>query len=58
MPIMNEQFQIPAPCNPNSSIFPTNDNYPPVNLHQTGNQRTNVSLAQQALVNNQQVYFT
>ncbi|KRX11707.1 hypothetical protein T07_9235, partial [Trichinella nelsoni] len=29
-----------ASCNPNSSIFPTNDNYPPVNLHQTGNQRT------------------
>ncbi|KRX32278.1 hypothetical protein T09_13774 [Trichinella sp. T9] len=43
-----------APCNPNSSIFSKNDNYPLVNLHQTGNQRPDFSLAQQALLMNQQ----
>ncbi|XP_003374342.1 conserved hypothetical protein, partial [Trichinella spiralis] len=47
---------MPAPSNPNSSISSKNDNYPLVNPHQTGNQRTDVSLTQQALVNNQQ-YF-
>ncbi|KRX14588.1 hypothetical protein T07_2324 [Trichinella nelsoni] len=51
----NPSSTMAAPSNPNSSIFPTNYNYPPVNLHQTGNQRTDVSLAQQALVNNQQM---
>ncbi|XP_003374360.1 conserved hypothetical protein [Trichinella spiralis] len=46
--------RMPAASNPSSSVFPKNDNYPLVNPHQTGNQRTDVSLAQQALVNNQQ----
>ncbi|KRY32454.1 hypothetical protein T01_15061 [Trichinella spiralis] len=46
---------MPAASNPSSSVFPKNDNYPLVNPHQTGNQRTDVSLAQQALVNNQQM---
>ncbi|KRZ86060.1 hypothetical protein T08_661, partial [Trichinella sp. T8] len=45
-----------ATSNPSSSsISSKNDNYPPVNSHQVGNQRTDVSSAQQALVNNQQM---
>ncbi|KRY11710.1 hypothetical protein T12_8440 [Trichinella patagoniensis] len=52
----NDNYPLmPAPYNPNSSIFSKNDNYPLVNLHQTGNQRADVSLAQQALLMNQQM---
>ncbi|KRY56313.1 hypothetical protein T03_9698, partial [Trichinella britovi] len=47
---------MPATSKPSSSsISSKNDNYPPVNSQQVGNQRTDVSSAEQALVNNQQM---
>ncbi|KRX28789.1 hypothetical protein T06_2580, partial [Trichinella sp. T6] len=43
-----------AASNPNSSIFPNIGSYPLLNSQQVGNQQTDVSIAQQALLINQQ----
>ncbi|KRX73022.1 hypothetical protein T06_13188 [Trichinella sp. T6] len=47
-----------AASNPNSSIFPKIGSYPLLNSQQVGNQQTDVSLAQQALLINQQMPAT